>query len=176
MGAGDRFNSLGVKYVLCVIQEENNIGLTQRCDGLKQTFKGTVENFSVASTGVANPAGTLAAIQSKLIATTQADAVLTLQPTIAIAALDAIKAINGKQVLATFDLSPDVLNAVTAGTIAFAIDQQPYIQGYLPIAFLYLYKTNLNTVGGGQPILTGPGFVTKDNAATVLKLSQQGTR
>lgn len=175
-GAGDRFNTLGAKYVLCVIHEENNVGLQQRCDGLKSTFKGTVENFSVASTGVANPSATTTAIQNKLIATTAIDAVLTLNPLIAITALDAIKANNGKQLLGTFDLSPDVLNALTAGTMTFAIDQQQYLQGYLPVVFLYLYKANLNTVGGGHPVYTGPGFVTKDNAAQVLKLSQQGTR
>ena len=53
---------------------------------------------------------------------------------------------------------------IKAGTIAFAVDQQQYLQGYLPIVFLKLYKTNANTVGGGQPVLTGPGFVDKSNA------------
>jgi simple sugar transport system substrate-binding protein len=56
------------------------------------------------------------------------------------------------------------------------VDQQQYLQGYMPILLLYLNVTNQNTLGGGLPILTGPGFVTKDNAAAVIKLSQQGTR
>jgi simple sugar transport system substrate-binding protein len=175
-GAGDKWNELGAKYVLCVIHEEANVGLQQRCDGLKQTFKGTVENFSVASTGVANPSATTTAIQNKLIATPQIDAIMTLNPLIAITALDAIKANNSTQMLATFDLSPDVLNDIEAGTIQFAIDQQQYLQGYLPVVLLYLYDYNLNVVGGGQPVLTGPGFVTKDNAAQVVQYSQRGTR
>ncbi len=50
---------------------------------------------------------------------------------------------------------------VQAGKILFAVDQQPYLQGYLPIVFLALYKNNGNTVGGGMPVLTGPGYVTK---------------
>jgi simple sugar transport system substrate-binding protein len=58
----------------------------------------------------------------------------------------------------------------------FAVDQQQYTQGYLPIVMLTLYKSNLNTVGGGQPVLTGPGYVTKDNAAQVKGLAGQGTR
>jgi simple sugar transport system substrate-binding protein len=78
--------------------------------------------------------------------------------------------------LATFDLSPNVIAAIQKGQIAFAIDQQQYLQGYLPVTFLYLYKTNLNTVGGGQPVLTGPGFVDKSNAAAVASLTAKGTR
>jgi simple sugar transport system substrate-binding protein len=58
----------------------------------------------------------------------------------------------------------------------FAIDQQQYLQGYLPVVLLYLYKTNLNTVGGGLPVLTGPGFVDKSNAAQIKELSAAGTR
>ncbi|MGH9053643.1 MAG: sugar ABC transporter substrate-binding protein, partial [Acidimicrobiia bacterium] len=71
---------------------------------------------------------------------------------------------------------PDVLQGVKDGTILFAIDQQQYLQGYLPIVFLVLFNENLNTVGGGQPVLTGPGFVTAENADQVIELSGAGTR
>jgi simple sugar transport system substrate-binding protein len=84
--------------------------------------------------------------------------------------------VTGKVKLATFDLSPEVLDAITAGDMLFAIDQQQYLQGYLAIVAMNLYVTNLNTVGGGEPLLTGPGFVTKDNAAKVKSLSAAGTR
>jgi len=175
-GAGERFNAAGVKKVLCVIHGEANIGLEQRCDGLKDTFKGEVERFNVATTGVRDVAGTVSAIQNKLISDTSIDAILTLNPVIAIAARDAIKAAGGSQKLGTFDLSPDVLQAIEDGEILFAVDQQQYLQGYLPVVFLYLYKTNLNTVGGGLPVLTGPGFVDKSNAAAVKELAAKGTR
>ncbi|MCL4487381.1 MAG: sugar ABC transporter substrate-binding protein [Chloroflexi bacterium] len=175
-GAGDRLNSAGVKNVLCVIHEEANVGLEDRCAGLKDTFKGTVQNFSVASTGTKDVKGTLTALQNKLTADKTIDAILTLNPTIAIAARDAIKATGGSQKLATFDLSPDVIDAINNGEILFAIDQQQYLQGYLPIVMIYLYKTNLNTVGGGQPVLTGPGFVDKSNASQVKALAAKGTR
>ncbi|HHN94331.1 MAG TPA: sugar ABC transporter substrate-binding protein [Anaerolineae bacterium] len=175
-GAGEKFNAAGASKVLCVIHEEGNIGLEERCDGLADTFNGEVERFNVATTGVRDVAGTVAAIQNKLTADADVDGILTLNPVIAMAAHDAIKAVGGSQKLATFDLSPDVLAAIENGEMLFAVDQQQYLQGYLPVVFLYLYNTNLNTVGGGLPVLTGPGFVDQSNAAEVKELSAQGTR
>jgi simple sugar transport system substrate-binding protein len=175
-GAGEQFNAAGSAKVLCVVHEEGNIGLEQRCDGLEETFSGEVERFNVATTGVRDVAGTVSAIQNKLISDTAIDAILALNPVIAIAARDAIAAAGGSQKLATFDLSPDVLSALEADEMLFAVDQQQYLQGYLPVVLLYLYNTNLNTVGGGLPVLTGPGFVDKGNAAAVKDLSAQGTR
>ncbi|MEE8389208.1 MAG: substrate-binding domain-containing protein, partial [Anaerolineae bacterium] len=175
-GTGEKFNAAGASKVLCVVHEEGNIGLEERCDGLADTFNGDVERFNVATTSVRDVAGTVAAIQNKLIADTGIDGILTLNPIIAIAALDAIKAEGGSQKLGTFDLSPDVLAAIEDGEMLFAVDQQQYLQGYLPVVLLYLYNTNLNTVGGGLPVLTGPGFVDQSNAAAVKDLSAQGTR
>jgi simple sugar transport system substrate-binding protein len=175
-GAGEQFNAEGASKVLCVIHEEGNIGLEQRCDGLADTFGGEVERFNVATTGVRDVAGTVSAIQNKLIADEAIDGILTLNPVIAMAALDAINAAGRDVMLATFDLSPDVLTAIQDGEMLFAVDQQQYLQGYLPVVMLYLYNTNLNTVGGGQPVLTGPGIVDQSNAAEVQDLAAQGTR
>ncbi|MGI8781317.1 MAG: sugar ABC transporter substrate-binding protein [Solirubrobacteraceae bacterium] len=172
-GAGTKLKEAGAKKLLCVIHEQSNIGLNQRCDGAKQGF-GEVENLQVK--GVNDIQTTLTEIQSKLQADTSIDAVLTLNPDIAVAARDAVKGAGSSAKLATFDLSGDVVQAIEDGEIEFAVDQQQYLQGYLPVVFLTLYKTNANTVGGGQPVLTGPGFVTKDNAATVAELAQEGTR
>jgi simple sugar transport system substrate-binding protein len=175
-GAGEQFTKAGSKKVLCVIHEEANIGLEERCDGLTDSLKGEVVRFNVATTGVNDVKGTVASIQDKLIADKSIDGILALNPVIGIAARDAIKAAGGAQKLATFDLSSDVLDAIDRGEIMFAIDQQQYLQGYLPVVMLYLYKTNLNTVGGGLPVLTGPGIVDKSNAAKVKDLAAQGTR
>jgi simple sugar transport system substrate-binding protein len=101
---------------------------------------------------------------------------LALNPSIATTAESAITDAGSKAKLATFDLSDDVVKAIQSGKILFAVDQQQYLQGYLPIVMLTLYKSNGNTVGGGQPVLTGPGFVTKDNAAQVADLAKKGTR
>jgi simple sugar transport system substrate-binding protein len=175
-GAGEKFNAEGVTKILCVIHEEGNIALEQRCDGLTDTFQGEVERFNVATTGVRDVQGTVASIQDKLIADTAIDAIMTLNQTIAGAALDAIAGAGGAQKVATFDLSPDVLTAIEEGSMLFAIDQQQYLQGYMPVILLHLYNTNLNTVGGGLPILTGPGIVDASNAAAVMDLSAAGTR
>jgi simple sugar transport system substrate-binding protein len=175
-GAGEQFNAVGLTRVLCVIHEEGNIGLEERCDGLADTFSGDVERFNVATTGIRDIAGTLSSIQDKLIADSAIDGILTLNPNIADAAMQAIEAAGGDQKLATFDLSPDVLEAIEAGKMMFAIDQQQYLQGYLPVVFLYLYNANANTVGGGLPVLTGPGIVDASNAAAVKDLAAAGTR
>jgi simple sugar transport system substrate-binding protein len=173
-GAGARFKQAGAKKLLCVIHEQSNIGLNQRCDGAKKGFGGEVENLQVK--GVNDIQTTLTEIQSKLQSDKSIDAVLSLNPDIAVAARDAIKGAGSSAKLGTFDLSGDVVQAIQDGEIEFAVDQQQYLQGYLPVVFLTLYKTNANTVGGGQPVLTGPGFVTKDNAETVAQLAKDGTR
>jgi simple sugar transport system substrate-binding protein len=173
-GAGEKLKAAGVKKLICVIHEQSNIGLNERCDGAKKGFGGTVENVQVK--GVDDIQTTLTEIQSKLQSDKSIDGVLALNPDIAVAARDAIKGAGSSAKLATFDLSGDVVKAIKSGEILFAVDQQQYLQGYLPVVFLTLYNTNANTVGGGKPVLTGPGFVTKDNAATVEKLAAEGSR
>jgi simple sugar transport system substrate-binding protein len=172
--AGEKLKAEGAKKVLCVIHEQNNIGLQQRCQGVKDGFGGTVTNQQVK--GTADIATTQTEIKSKLQADKSYDAVITLNPDIAAAAVTAAKGASSSAKIATFDISPDVIKDIKAGTVSFAVDQQQYLQGYLPVVFLKLYKTNANTVGGGLPVLTGPGFVDKSNAATVEKLAGEGTR
>jgi simple sugar transport system substrate-binding protein len=172
--AGRRLAEGGSQKMLCVIHEQGNIGLNQRCDGAKQGFGGAVENLQVK--GVEDISTTLTEIQSKLESDDSVDAILTLNPDIAVAARDAVAGASSDAKLATFDLSGDVVSAIEAGEIEFAVDQQQYLQGYLPVVFLKLFQDNANTVGGGQPVLTGPGFVDKGNAARVAALAKAGTR
>jgi simple sugar transport system substrate-binding protein len=173
-GAGAKLKEAGAKKMLCIIHEQGNVGLNQRCEGAKTGFGGDVENLQVA--GTADVSTSLTEIQSKLESDSSVDAVLALNPDIAMAARDAAQGANSEAKVATFDLSGDVVKAIKDGSILFAVDQQQYLQGYLPVVFLTLNKTNANTVGGGQPVLTGPGFVEKDNADTVEKLAEEGTR
>ncbi len=162
---------------MCVVHEDGNIGLEERCDGLESTYAGgDIERFNVASTGTGDIPGTQSTLVDKLTDDTDVAGILTLNPDIAIAARDAVAEVGVAPALATFDLSPDVLAAIEAEEILFAIDQQQYLQGYLPIVFMVLFNENLNTVGGGNAVLTGPGFVTPDNAADVAALSDAGTR
>jgi simple sugar transport system substrate-binding protein len=173
-GAGQQFKAAGAKHLLCVIHEQANIGLNQRCAGAKKTFGGKFTTLQV--TGTADIQTSKSQVQTKLQADKSIDAVLSLNTDITAVLPDAIAAARSKAKLATFDLSGPVIAGVKSGKILFAIDQQQYAQGYLPVVLLYLNKTNLNTIGGGLPVLTGPGFVTKANAAQVEALAKKGTR
>jgi simple sugar transport system substrate-binding protein len=104
------------------------------------------------------------------------DAVLTLNSAVAAVAVSAAGDAASDARVATFDLNEDVISGIQDGTIAFAVDQQQYEQGYLPIVMLKLYAENLNTVGGGQPVLTGPGIVDADNVDEIADLASAGTR
>ncbi|WP_031164530.1 sugar ABC transporter substrate-binding protein [Streptosporangium roseum] len=172
-GAGEKLRAEGVTKLLCVIHEAGNVGLDQRCKGATDGLGSTVERLQV---DVGNLADATSKIKARLQSDTSVNGVLTLNPAVAVAARDAIADGGSKARLATFDLSADVVAAVRDGEILFAVDQQQYLQGWLPITFLTLYRDNLNTVGGGLPVNTGPGFVTKDNAAQVAELAQSGTR
>jgi simple sugar transport system substrate-binding protein len=172
-GAGEQLKAAGVTKLVCVIHEAGNVGLDQRCKGAEETLGGTVERLQV---DVSNLADVTSKVTAKLQSDQQVNGILALNPAVAVAARDAVADAGSKAKLATFDLSADVVAAIKDGEILFAVDQQHYLQGYLPITFLTLYKDNLNTVGGGLPVNTGPGFVTKDNAEQVAKLAEAGTR
>ncbi|GAA2887509.1 sugar ABC transporter substrate-binding protein [Streptosporangium fragile] len=172
-GAGEKLKAEGVTKLLCVIHEAGNVGLDQRCNGATKGLGGTVERLQV---DVGNLADATSKIKARLQSDPSLNGVLTLNPAVAVAARDAIADAGSAAKLGTFDLSADVVAAIRDGEVLFAVDQQQYLQGWLPITFLVLYKENLNTVGGGLPVNTGPGFVTKDNAEQVAKLAENGTR
>ena len=145
--AGKRLAEGGGKKLLCIIHEQGNLGLNQRCDGAKKGFGGDVTNLQVK--GTADIATTQTEIQSKLQADKSYDAVIALNPDIASAAVSALKGASSDARLATFDLSPDVIKDIKAGTVEFAVDQQQYLQGYLPVVFLKLFITNAKLAGEG---------------------------
>ncbi|MGB7982559.1 MAG: substrate-binding domain-containing protein [Candidatus Nanopelagicales bacterium] len=171
VAAGRALAQAGAEKVLCIIHEENNTGLQERCAGAAEGLGG--ELIKVQVTGAADPGSTAREIGAAMDAQSP-DAVLTLDPDIAGAARKEV--VSRDKILATFDLSPDVLDAVTAGDILFAVDQQPYLQGYLPVSFLELAVRNRNEVGAGELVATGPALVTQDNAAAIAALAQEGTR
>jgi simple sugar transport system substrate-binding protein len=177
-GAGAKLAEAGAKNIICVNQEVGNAGLDARCNGAKTAIEKAGGKLEVVQVDLNDAAGAQATIKSKLQGDSSIDGVLALGPTGAAPALAALQDLgqNGKIPLATFDLNPDVLDAIEKGDISFAIDQQQYLQGYLAVTFMSLFVKNLNTVGGGLPVLTGPGFVTKDNAAQIKELSAKGTR
>jgi simple sugar transport system substrate-binding protein len=177
LGGGQKLAAAGVKHVLCVNQEVGNVALDLRCKGVHDAITQAGGTEEVLAVDLKDPTGSQQRIQAKLQQDPSIDGIMTLGPTGAAPALAALTQTGkaGQIKLATFDLSSAVLQAIDSGQMLFAIDQQQYLQGYLPIVLLTLYKTNLNTIAN-QVLMTGPGFVTKANAAQVIQLTKQGTR
>jgi len=170
---GTRLGDAGLGNVLCVIQEAGNVGLEDRCSAAASTFDGTMTNIQVDGT---NDADVKATIKSKLQADPSVDGVLTLGGQYALDAVGAVEESGSDAQIATFDLSEDVVADVEDGSVLFAVDQQPYVQGFLGVTALQLFVTNGNVIGGGQPVYSGPAFVTKENAAQVAEFAAGGTR
>jgi len=171
-GAGKVFKAAGAKKVLIVIHEASNSGLQQRADGVKSILgAGGVQVLSIPNAKSDIP-GTKAKVAAAFKANKSLDGFLGLDPDVTIPCLDVIPA--GTKA-GTFDVG-GAIKEILAGRMLFAIDQQQYLQGYLPVVFGMLYVTNLNTVGNGAPVLTGPGIINKTNAARIAALAKQGTR
>jgi simple sugar transport system substrate-binding protein len=164
-GAGERAKAAGVTSFLCVNHYITNPASVERCQGFADALG--VELGSQMIDAGQDPGEILSKVQAYLQTNPDTNGILTLGPTSAeptIAALDAVGK-SGAIFFGTFDLSEQIANAIKADVIDFAIDQQPYLQGYLPVVFL----TNLSRFGviPGNSVNSGPGFVTKDNIALV---------
>ena len=170
--AGERLKKDGAKKVLCVIHEQGNVGHMARCNGVKDKFANT-ENFYVNG---ADMPSVESAITSKLQQDKSIDAVLTLGGPFAKTASKSAGEAHSSAKIFTFDTSTEVINAIKAGTVQWAVDQQPYLQGYLATDALWLRKTNGNIIGGGKAVLTGPAFIDKSNVADVEKFAKNGRR
>jgi simple sugar transport system substrate-binding protein len=177
LGAGERMAAEGVTKALCINQEVGNIALDERCRGFTDGIAAGGGTVEVLAGDVSDPTGNQQAVEAALTADPEINGILALGPTGATPTMAALESLGmtGEIPLATFDLSPEVLQGIVDGNVLFAIDQQQYLQGYLPVVFLSLYAKNLNTVASPL-IMTGPGFVTADNAERVIELSAAGTR
>ena len=174
--AGIRLKADGGHHLLCVIHEATSTSLRDRCAGAKAGFGGT-ETDLVLDNAKSNVSSATATLQAKLSADPSIDAILALDPDVAKNIVEAaVAGANSHAKIATFDISTGVVADIESGKIDFAIDQQQYLQGYLPIVFLKLFKDNANTVGGFDTVKSGPGIVDKSNASTVAGLTGQGTR
>ena len=172
-GAGERLAQAGVDNALCINQEVGNIALDQRCEGFEQGLGGQVE---VVAVDLNNPTDAQAKIETAVNQNPDINGMLALGPTGAEPALNALRDAGKLQDirLATFDLAPSVLEAIRDGDMVFAVDQQQYLQGYLPIVFLTNYAQY--GVTPASEVLTGPAFVTQENAQQVIDLSKRGIR
>jgi simple sugar transport system substrate-binding protein len=170
---GDQLSKDGAKNVVCLNQQQGAVQLEARCNGIKETFKGKME--VLYATGYDMPT-VKARMQAKLQQDPSVDYVVTLGAPFAPVVLDAVGAAGSSAKVGTFDMSPVAIDLIAQGKLQWAIDQQPYVEGYEAVDMIWLNKTNGNTVGGGQAVLTGPFFVTKANAADVAKYAKAGTR
>ncbi|MFE7706541.1 sugar ABC transporter substrate-binding protein [Streptomyces sp. NPDC057486] len=170
---GDELNARGRKKALCILHEQGNIGHEQRCAGAKKTFDGQMQNLYVEGT---NMPDVQASIEAKLQADKSIDAVVTLGAPFADAAVKAKRTAGSKAEVDTFDLNAKVASALQDKTLGFAVDQQPYLQGYEAVDLLWLYRYNRNVLGGGRPVLTGPQIITSKDAAQLAEYTKRGTR
>ena len=173
-GAGKRAAADGVKHALCVSQEQGHVALEARCDGLRRGLtSGVTDKVYVLGTDMPSVRSTVAA---KLRQDPSIDLVVTLGAPFGLTAIEAAKEVGSRAKVATFDTSPQVPAAIRSGALQWAIDQQPYLQGYLAVDALWLFKTNGHVIGGGRPVLTGPYFVDRSNIDQISTFAARGTR
>ncbi len=168
---GAQLKAAGVKNAICVIHEAGNVGLEQRCAAVKAALGGTTTNLQVDNNNL--PAAQ-ATIKAKLQTDPSIDGVVTLGGQVAVVASNAIARPAPRRSWRR-STSTRTSQAVQSGKILFAVDQQPYLQGYLGV-MLALYKSNLNVLGGGQTVLTGPDARHQGQRRRIEKLAAAGTR
>jgi simple sugar transport system substrate-binding protein len=197
--AGERAKAAGVKRFLCVNNNATNPSSFERCRGFAEAIGADFKSSTLDSGN--DPTEVENRVFAALHKRPDTQAVLALGPTSAVPALRAIRklGLTSKIFFATFDMTPEVDRAIAAGTVAFAIDQQPYLQGYIPIALLAIMKQShsrdvasavaalkanpqfqqrLRTYGlvprfSPSGVATGPSFVTRENVALVEKYAGQ---
>ncbi|MBN7784201.1 sugar ABC transporter substrate-binding protein [Ponticoccus gilvus] len=172
MAAGQKLAEMGGTKGICVNQEVGNVALDLRCEGFTEGFGQEVTVIPTQN----DPTEVESKVRAALESDPDVDTVLGLGASlVGEPAVAAVKALGRDDVLiASFDLSAGFLQAVADGDAAFAIDQQQFLQGYLPVAFLALNAEYGLMPGGNVP--SGPNLVTQDSAAQVIDLSAQGIR
>jgi simple sugar transport system substrate-binding protein len=169
---GQRLTQDGGQKAICVIQEQGHVALEARCAGVTQTFPNT-EVLYVQGTDMSSVRSTIGA---KLQEDPSITHIVTLGAPFALTALQSASDAGSQAKVATFDLNVDAAKAIQEGRIMFAIDQQPYVQGYMSVASLWLNLTNGNDMGGGGPVLTGPSFVDSTNVEQIVTYAQNNKR
>jgi simple sugar transport system substrate-binding protein len=174
--SGKRLAAAGVRSVLCVNQQIGNQGLDARCRGLARAMRaagGRSRVLGVDDQSPSTPRKIADAVRSGHV-----DGVLALNATSGIEAVKGARQLGSTPApkIATFDLGPDVLNAVRAHQLLFAVDQQAYLQGYLPIVLLTERARYGLFPAQGDVLPTGPNFVTARDAGKAIELSKRSIR
>lgn len=174
VAVGERVVADGGKNILCVIQEQGQQQLEDRCDGVIEGAAGaSVERVYVNGR---DDSAVVTTLQAALTEDPSIDYIVTLGAQFALNAVSAKSEAGSEANIGTFDTNQALVEAIQAGDVAWAIDQQPYLQGYMSIDALWLYKTNGNVIGGGEAVATGPAFIDSENVDAVATFAAAGTR
>jgi simple sugar transport system substrate-binding protein len=171
--AGRRLKEEGATKVVCLNSDVGSLLHDQRCQGLA---KGVGAKVQVVGGDLEDRTKTRNAVKALLQRAPDVDGIFATSSDGGEELAAAVKASGkaGKIKLATFDLTPAILDSIKEGTMAFAIDQQQWLQGYLPVMELtHLLRYKLRPAG---ITYTGPGLVTKENAGDVVELSKRDIR
>lgn len=172
--AGERLAEEGASHVLCVIHEQGNSSQEARCAGVEEGAPdATVELLYVNGEDLTSVQST---VQAKLSQDKSIDWVMGLQAPVALTAVDAREAAGSQAKIATFDTNAQLVSAIKDGSVSFAVDQQPYLQGYQAVDALWLAHRNGTTVGGNRPVYTGPSIVDTSNVDVIEEAAKEGLR
>jgi simple sugar transport system substrate-binding protein len=174
--AGEIMGKAGVKHTVCVNHEVGNVSLDDRCRGFKDGLAKNGGATSDVLPASMDPTDTASRVEAYLSSHADTDAILALGPSAATPIMQRLQQMGllGKIKMGTFDLSPEVLEAIDKGDLMFGIDSQQYLMGYLPVVF-FTMKAMYGTLPTAD-VMTGPAFIMKGDAAKVLALSKEGIR
>ena len=177
---GEYFGANGAKNVICVNTLPGATNQEARCKGIADGIAksgGKSTQLPLPSSNFGNPTAVAQAIKAALLQDNTIDGVVTISTGDADSAASAIDqaGVGDKVQLGTFDVSPEQLKRIGAGTQLFAIDQQPYMQGYLAVSMLNGYS-QWGLKLPQRPLLTGPAIISKDNIDTVVAGADAGVR
>jgi len=175
--AAEELLNHNISNVLCINHEIGNISLDQREQGFKKLLAENNVKVKTIPIDASDPSETMERVRAYLTTNPETDAILTLGPISAIPIMKLLKEIKsgGSIKLATFDFTPEIIDGILNNEIIFALDQQQYLQGYLPVILMNLYITNKNTPAY-KKLETGPSIIDAKNAREVLSLSKKGSR
>ena len=174
LAAGKRLAAANAKHVLCVLQEQGQVQLEARCAGVQKGL-GSATMTKLYVNG-RDQSAVLSSLTAKLTQDKTIDSVITLGSPEALTAVQAIPAAHSTAKLYTFDTNAAEIAKIKSGAVQWAVDQQPFLQGYESVDSLWLWRTNGNVRGGGQTVLTGPAFIDASNVAKVATYAERGTR
>jgi simple sugar transport system substrate-binding protein len=171
--AGTELNKLGAKHALCILHAQGQIQLEDRCNGTRSKFSGQTEDLFADGSDIPTYVST---VSSKLRQDPSIDAVITLDSSFAVAVQKQLEQDGSTAKIVTYAFNNDLIPLLQNDKVAFTIDQQPYLQGYLAVDSLWLYKRNKSVIGANLSVPTGPVVVNQSNIADLIPSIKEGLR